>query len=274
MPPFISRFEAFDRVDSTNDVVRGWLAAGEPEVCVAVSDEQTAGRGRADRSWTAPPGVALLCTLGFRPGWLAPEQLWQLGAIVALSMAEAGEAVAALEPGTIRLKWPNDLVVESRARAGANGGVRKLAGVLGETEGVGGPEPRAVVGIGVNVAWRRADFPPEIAPAMTSLAEVAEVAEGRVVERAGLLAAFLERLEPRLESLRRGAFDGQTWAARQLTNGRPVRLELPDGRGETRLAVDVDPVSGALLVADDSAADGLRPVLVGEIRHLRLGAVL
>ena len=68
--PFISRQERFPSVGSTNDVVRAWLADGTPEVCLAVADEQTAGRGRNGRTWLAPPGAGLLCSIGFRPtGW-------------------------------------------------------------------------------------------------------------------------------------------------------------------------------------------------------------
>ena len=66
-PPFIARRERFAVVGSTNDVVREWLAGGTPEVCLAVADEQTAGRGREGRTWTAPAGGALLLSLGFRP---------------------------------------------------------------------------------------------------------------------------------------------------------------------------------------------------------------
>ena len=69
-PPFIGRHQRFAVVGSTNDVVRSWLAAGEPEVCLAVADEQTAGRGREGRTWTAPPGSALLLSRSAsdRPG--------------------------------------------------------------------------------------------------------------------------------------------------------------------------------------------------------------
>src|SRR6266540_7286473 len=70
MTAFLARCERFDRVGSTNDVVREWLAGGTPEVCLAIADEQSAGRGRALRTWTAPPGAALLVSLGFRPTWL------------------------------------------------------------------------------------------------------------------------------------------------------------------------------------------------------------
>jgi BirA family biotin operon repressor/biotin-[acetyl-CoA-carboxylase] ligase len=262
---FPSRLERFDRVGSTNDVVMGWLRDGEPEVCVAVADEQTAGRGRNGRSWTAPAGAALLCSVGFTPAWLQPDHAWRLAAVVSLAMADAGESAAGLETGTIRLKWPNDLVIEAD-------GVRKVAGVLGETEGLGTPEARAVVGIGVNAGWDRGGFPREIADDMTSLSDAARVGAG-AVDREALLEAFLAALGPRLDALRAGAFHGDEWTERQLTNGRPVRLELPDGSAETVQAIGVDAETGALFVTNPREGTR-RSVLVGEIRHLRVGGSL
>ena len=260
MTGFLARREHFARVGSTNDVVRGWLAGGTAEVCLASADEQVAGRGRAGRSWLAPPGVALLVSLGFRPSWLPPERAWQLAALASLAMAEAAEDAAGLAAGTIRLKWPNDLVVES------DGGVRKLGGVLGETEGLGGPDPRVTVGLGVNVDWRAEAFPPDLAGSMTSLWVVAG---DRAINRELVLDAFVTLLERGVSTLRAGRFDAGTWAVRQVTTGRQVRLE--QGNGATVVdAVGVDPSSGALLVEDRSAPDGIRAVHVGEIEHVRL----
>ena len=261
---FPSRLEWFERVESTNDVVAGWLRDGIPEVCIAAADEQSAGRGRSGRSWTAPPGAALLCSVGFRPTWLDPERVWRLAAIVSLAMADAAEAEAGLASGSIRLKWPNDLVIETDA-------VRKLAGVLGETDGLGTPDARAIIGIGVNAAWPRSAFPEELAPTMTSLAEAAG---GKPIDRHALLEGFTQRLESRVEALRDGRFDADDWSTRQLTNGRPVRLEQPDGRAETVLAIGVDPDTGALLANGESPEGPPRQVLVGEIRHLRIGGVV
>ena len=110
--PAFSRVERYDRIGSTNDVVRDWLAAGVPEICLAVAGEQSAGRGRNGRTWTAPAGAALLCSLGFRPTWIAPERAWRIAATVALAMSDAAEEVAGLPVGAVRLKWPNDLVIE------------------------------------------------------------------------------------------------------------------------------------------------------------------
>ncbi len=137
MTDFLTRHERFASVGSTNDVVRGWLADGAQEVCLAVSDEQTAGRGRGGRQWVGPSGAALLLSLGFRPTWLAPDQVWRLAAIVSLAMAEAAEETAGLAAGTVGLKWPNDLVIAT----GATGELRKVAGVLGETNGLGTDDP-------------------------------------------------------------------------------------------------------------------------------------
>ena len=265
---WLAREERFASVGSTNDVVAGWLREGTPEVCLAVADEQTAGRGRNGRTWTAPPGAALLCSLGFRPTYLEPAASWRLAAITSIAMADAAEAVAGLPDGTIRLKWPNDLVVE-RGTGGA-GAVRKLAGVLGETRGAGTDDPAAVIGVGVNVEWDPASFPPALAADMTSIAELAPRAG---VTAAHLLGSFTTILEPLAIALRAGAFPTDAWRSRQLTNGSVVRLERPDGTMETVRAIDVDADSGALVIESLLGERPARAITVGEIRHLRLGEV-
>ena len=258
-PPFLSRQERFDVVGSTNDVVRGWLAEGTPEVCVAVADRQTAGRGRNGRPWLAPAGAALLVSLGFRPGWLRPERVWRLAATVSLAMADAAEEVAGLPDRAIALKWPNDLYSQDQPR--------KLAGVLGETDGLGGPDPRAVIGIGVNADWPADTFPPELAGTMTSLREVAH---GHPIDLALLLDVFLSRLEVGIDALRGGRFDEAGWTARQLTTGREIELEQPGGRRRQHLALGVDAESGGLVVEDHDATSGERILHVGEVRQVRL----
>ena len=256
--PFLARQERFRVVGSTNDVVRGWLADGVPEVCLAVAAEQSAGRGREGRTWTAPAGHALLLSLGFRPTWLPPDQVWRLAAVVSLAMAEAGEFVAGLAPQAIRLKWPNDLVVE------VDGAVLKLAGVLGETDGLGTDDPRAVVGIGINADWPIDEFPPDLAPTMTSL----HVAGGRRIDAEELLAVFLASLEPRVDALHGGRFDADDWTERQLTTGHRVRLVEHGGETSLVRVIRSDPASGALVVEDPNA--GERHVYSADVLHLRL----
>ena len=261
MTHVLARQERFAVVGSTNDIVRGWLADGTPEVCLAVADEQTAGRGREGRSWIAPAGCALLLSLGFRPTWLAPDRVWRLAAVISVAMAEAAEGVAALAPGTVRLKWPNDLVIEGPD------GVAKLAGVLGETDGLGGPDPRAVIGLGVNTDWPASAFPAGLRESMTSLREASG---DRPIGDPALLAAFVARVEERIVALRDGRFDARRWSDRQITTGRAVELIAPDGAVQTVRAHDVDAGTGALVIEDAAVLGGLRQVIVGEIRHVRL----
>jgi biotin-(acetyl-CoA carboxylase) ligase len=198
-------------------------------------------------------------------------------------MADAAEDVAGLPDGTVALKWPNDLVIEvggpwapirgeltpERARAirDAPVDVRKLAGVLGETDGLGTSDPRAVVGIGVNADWPAIAFPPAL-QGIGGMTSLREVSGGRPIDRDALLEAFLTRLEVRLHLLKAGRFDAADWADRQLTNGRPVRLELPDGTVEAVTAHGVDARTGALVVEDAGGRE--RHVVTGEIGHVRL----
>jgi BirA family biotin operon repressor/biotin-[acetyl-CoA-carboxylase] ligase len=261
MTAFLARRERFDRVGSTNDVVADWLAAGTAEVCLAVAEEQTAGRGRSGRTWIGPRGAALLLSLGFRPTWLQPDRTWRLAAVVSLAMADAAEAVAGLPERAIQLKWPNDLVAETDGLP-----VRKLAGVLGETQGLGTDDPRVVLGVGMNTNWAAADFPVDLLDSMTSLREVSA---DRNVDPGNLLEAFLAGLETGIAQLRLGEFDAERWTARQITTGRTIRVERPGGSDAMR-ALGVDDATGALIVEDPGAPAGERRILVGEVTHVRL----
>jgi biotin-(acetyl-CoA carboxylase) ligase len=146
---------------------------------------------------------------------------------------------------------------------------RKLAGVLGETSGLGTDDPRAAIGLGTNTDWAAADFPAALAGSMTSLREASG---GRPIDHVALLDAFLGRLEVRIEALRAGRFDVADFVERQLTTGRDVELIAPNGAVETVRALGVDAVSGALVVEDRADPTLERHVLVGEVRHVRLAA--
>jgi BirA family biotin operon repressor/biotin-[acetyl-CoA-carboxylase] ligase len=243
--PFVARLERFGSVPSTQPIVRGWLERGTPEVAIAVADEQTAGRGRLERSWVAPPGTALLVSAGFRPRDLAARHAWRLAATASLAMLDAAEDVAGLRDGTLGLKWPNDIVAD-----GPDGLLRKVAGVLGEAALDDERVAIAVIGIGMNADWAADRFPSELASSMTSLRELSG---GRPIDRDALLDAWLARLEPRYEALGGGRFDAGGWSSRQRTTGHPVEVDGVAGRIVAD-AVGVDPETGALLVAGASGA--------------------
>lgn len=254
---FFSRVEHFASVDSTQGIVREWMESGSPEVAIAVADEQTAGRGRLDRTWQAPSGAALLLSVGFRPVNLAARHGWRLAAVISLAMLDAAEAAAGLPDATLRLKWPNDIVAERR------GEPAKVAGVLGETVTADARVDWAVIGVGVNVDWAKTDFPPELASTMTSLRELAR---GRPVDREQLLEEFLARLEPRYEALRGRTFDAAGWSARQITTGQEVEVDVGGSRLRGR-ATGVDPESGALTVESGGVRQSVDS---GEVVRCRL----
>ncbi len=206
------------RTDSTNDRARALAIAGAPHGTLVTAAEQTAGHGRQGRAWTAPAGSALLCSLVLRN----PPALLSLIAGVAVCDAVGPRA---------RVKWPNDVVVETAGsgshaaeprRTGATGGrpartdqpvapaLAKLAGILVE----GRPqEGWAVLGIGVNVATGVADLPADVRERAASLEEPPSAIEPLLAE---LLDALARRLgEPSEQVL--GA-----WRARDALLGREV----------------------------------------------------
>ncbi|HEX5451667.1 MAG TPA: biotin--[acetyl-CoA-carboxylase] ligase [Candidatus Limnocylindrales bacterium] len=264
--PFVARLERFGSVPSTQPIVRAWLAEvpdlldPRPRVAIAVADEQTEGRGRRGRSWQAPPGAALLLSVGFRPIDLPLRHAWRLAASVALAMLDAAESQG-LRDGTLRLKWPNDLVAD-----GPDGAPRKLAGVLGEVEADETGQVRsAIVGVGINADWSPNDFPTDLAASMTSLRALAR----RPVDRDALLADFLARLEPRALALSAGRFDVGGWSSRQRTNGAWVEVDVGDARLEG-LAVGVGPETGGLLIEVGGPGGPLREIDSGEVVRCRL----
>ncbi|MGI8411740.1 MAG: biotin--[acetyl-CoA-carboxylase] ligase [Solirubrobacteraceae bacterium] len=182
--------------DSTSDRARDLADRGAPHGTLVTALEQSAGRGRQGRRWTAPAGRGLLCSLVIRD----PPRL--------LSLA-AGVAVAEIVGVDARLKWPNDVLL----------GGSKVAGILVE----GRPqEGWAVLGIGVNVALRTEDFP----------AELRDQA-GTLGLGMGEVEPSLERLLRALE--RWIAVDAQTVLAgvreRDALRGRPVRWAGGNGVG-------------------------------------------
>jgi BirA family transcriptional regulator, biotin operon repressor / biotin---[acetyl-CoA-carboxylase] ligase len=228
---------------STNDEARRLARAGAPEGTLVVAEHQTAGRGRLERSWAAPPGSSLLLSLIFRPT-LAPAQVQRLTMVCGLAIVEAVEATTGLPVG---LKWPNDVVA----------GDAKLGGILAEVEHQGEAVAYAVVGMGLNVNLRPSDLPHDLAQPATSLAELL----GEPVPRLPLLQALLRAVERRMLALAAGHSPHEEWAARLVTLGRRVTVS---GAGPTfqGRAEGVSP-DGALLVR--RAGGRLETVLAGDV---------
>jgi BirA family biotin operon repressor/biotin-[acetyl-CoA-carboxylase] ligase len=205
------------RTGSTNDRARELALAGAPHGTLVTAAEQTAGRGRHGRRWSAPPASALLMSLVLR----SPPRLLPL--IAALAVCDvAGEQA--------RIKWPNDVVVARGAR------LAKLAGILAE----GRPqEGWAVLGIGLNVAVRLDELPGELRDSATTMGLERDAVEPT-------LARLLDALERRIEQPAQVTL--QAWRERDALRGRTVVWATGRGRAE---GVDGD---GRLIVALDGGA--------------------
>jgi BirA family biotin operon repressor/biotin-[acetyl-CoA-carboxylase] ligase len=201
------------RTGSTNDVAKELAARSAPAGTVVLADEQTAGRGRLGRHWSAPAGTCLLCSILFRPD-LVPTEAQSLTMLCAAAAADAVERVAGLP---VSLKWPNDLIVKSQ-------NWRKLAGILTETGVIGERVSFVVVGIGINVNVTPRELP-TLAPDATSI--LAET--GREVDRARLLAALLAGVEDRYTQLEAGESPHAEWTARLATLGQRVEAITSEG---------------------------------------------
>jgi BirA family biotin operon repressor/biotin-[acetyl-CoA-carboxylase] ligase len=215
--------------DSTNARARELALAGAPHGTLVTADEQTAGRGRSGRTWSANPGSGLLLSLLIRD---LSERHAMLPLAVAVAVCEAVPDVPC------QIKWPNDVWIDRR----------KLAGILIE----GRPqEGWAVIGIGLNVATSAEEFPDELRDSATSL-----LAAGVTIDREALLEALLHRLSAGLD-----AAYAQTlaaWRSRDALKGTEISWDSGSG---TAAGIDDE---GSLLV---DTAEGRVALGAGEV-HL------
>ncbi len=229
-----SRLEELAKQDAEQDAEHG---------TVLVSDRQTEGRGRGQRSWHSPPGLNLYFSVLLRPDWpVGAARPVSLAAGVALA-----EALQPLLPGAPALKWPNDLLYEDR----------KLAGILVEASLHRESIRHMIVGIGINVNERQ--FP----DALADLAGSLSLAAGKTFDRGEVLAMVLVRLEHWFDSLDR---DGAAptiarWQAYATWIGQPVCVRNGEtGVRGTALGLDA---RGSLIVRDEQGRQ--QTVLSGDL---------
>lgn len=240
----VTRVEWHERCSSTNAIAGAAAEAGMPAGLLVLADEQTAGRGRHGRTWSAPPATSLLMTLLLRPQ-VAPAATTLVPLLAGMVLAET--VSRHLPESAVTVKWPNDLLADGR----------KAAGVLAEARG-----DAVVLGLGVNIDWRGIDRPPELADA-TSIAEAA----GHDVDRWRVLAGFIGMLSQRYDywqQMPTAFLDGyRQWSS---TIGRQVRVHRLDG---TQVDGEVTGIGddGALLLRTASGAS--LSVNEGDVEHLR-----
>jgi len=242
------------RTGSTNADLLAAARAGAPVGTVLIAEEQTAGRGRLDRSWHSRAGAALTFSVLLRPAGVAPASRGWLPLLTGVAVASALQTATGID---VSLKWPNDVL----AAAAVPGRTGKLAGILAELAG-----DAIVMGVGLNVSAAQDELPSGQATSLW-LQGVSEP------DRQAILIAILRKLEHWYlrwaEGSQPGDAAGSGLRAEYLrccsTLGRDVRAELPGGAVLTGRACDVDSV-GRLLV---SADDGVHAVSAGDVVHVR-----
>ncbi len=245
---FGKRVYHFFRTDSTNRVAMELGYAGEPEGAVVLAEEQTAGRGRAGRSWHSERGAGLYVTLLLRPK-LSPAQAPLLTMLAGLS---AHTALLAQTGLAAELKWPNDLLLNNK----------KLGGILTEMHA----EPSAVrfivVGMGINVNQER--FPAELSATATSLRKET----GRLHSRLEFLVKLLTQFEI---DYNRFLQEGASYVVERFelvssfASGRRVRVDT----GTESYLGTTDGLSpeGLLIVKKDGGASAT--VIAGDVTEVR-----
>jgi BirA family biotin operon repressor/biotin-[acetyl-CoA-carboxylase] ligase len=222
------RVAVWNRVTSTNDLAAHAASSTSNEGLVVLAEEQSAGRGRRGRTWTAPPRSSILLSALLFPTGLLAEPAW-LTALGAVAVAEVVSDWTGLEAA---IKWPNDVRV----------GGRKVAGILVERGG------GAVIGIGLNANLTPDDFPDDLRASATSLRALL----GDPVDRSELARDLIRRLDAhydRSERLGAGALN-DPWRDRSEHLGRSVRVSTPSGTALGRLD-DLDLRDGLRLTAAD-----------------------
>lgn len=223
--------EHFERIDSTNTRARELAAEGAEHGTIVTAAEQTAGRGRQGRVWTAPPGKALLYSAVVRP---LEERHLMLPLAVPLAVCEAAEELAGnpahrSEETDFRcgVKWPNDVLVDGR----------KLAGILVEARPQDG---WAVVGVGLNLTISADEFPPDLQNKAVSISSSDERGQGGPRRSnsgeapAGPSLTPLTAAEALNRHLERWVEAGpdrvlETWRERDALKGREVAWDVGSG---------------------------------------------
>lgn len=248
------RLQVTESTGSTNaDVVAAASASPDewPHLSVLLTTDQRAGRGRLDRTWTAPAGTALAVSTLVRVPSL-PN--FSRGWIPLIAGAAMTRAVAAQVRGTMHtagLKWPNDVLIDGR----------KICGILAEV--VAGQPDAVVVGAGVNTRMEIVDLPVDTATSFTAL--------GLVCDEDQLLADYLRALDEQLTALAEAHGSAGISGVRAeiealcTTLGRDVVVSLPDGTKLTGPAQRIDE-DGRLVVASGGVETA---VSAGDVVHVR-----
>jgi BirA family biotin operon repressor/biotin-[acetyl-CoA-carboxylase] ligase len=251
------RIELFEQLASTNVEAVALGRAGASHGTVVIADRQTAGRGRLARSWFSPAGANIYASIVARPPTLHRTSEWLswLPLIAALAAAEAIESIVSVH---VALKWPNDLLLSDQ----------KVGGILCENVHLSPSESFQVIGVGINVNLKLADFPLDLRQSATSL----QALTGMAVDRNRLIAQFLSEMEGCLTELTERGTEmlAMAYQRRSSTIGGKVRAILADGKELTGYAASITADGSLRLMPEAGRSAGQSIDLrAADIVHLR-----
>ncbi|OPX22220.1 MAG: biotin--[acetyl-CoA-carboxylase] ligase [Planctomycetales bacterium 4484_113] len=227
---------------STNNLVRDFVLGGQaPPIVIAVTAEQTGGRGRRGRVWFQQPGKDIACSLGFQLAHFGYALTTRYPLVAGVLIAHAVESICRMR---LNLKWPNDLMLHGK----------KTGGIL-----VVSSRGYLITGIGINVNSHPEQFPREVAQRATSLSHEA----ARELPLSELIVAMVREFLAFFKD--GGAAEASLmdeWVERSITLGRRVKLSLVEGIRELN-ALDINRETGELICEDDEG--NLMSVSLGEV---------
>jgi len=233
----LRRIEIYQSINSTQDAMRRLIKSYGPAAdrAVTVADEQTAGRGRLGRSWLSPAGAGVMLSWAVKDDNAHPMSADGLMLVAAVAVARTIERVTTPRSLEVRIKWPNDILIDDK----------KLAGILVERVVENGAS-FSIVGIGINVHLRPeqiADDLPDAEQTTTSLAM-----SGHHVDRLLVLAQTIRELDASLDDLPIETIVEQ-WRARSHIMHQRIRLQT-NGSTIVGCVVDIDPFEGLVVRTD------------------------
>jgi BirA family biotin operon repressor/biotin-[acetyl-CoA-carboxylase] ligase len=253
----VSEVRYYPHTGSTNTDAIRWAEEGAPDASLVFADEQTAGRGRADRTWTTPPGTALAFSLIFRP---TKNEITSLGRWTGLGALAVHAALQGQYGLPALIKWPNDVLVRGR----------KLCGILAEAQWNGSNLTAVILGIGINVA--SSSVSEEVLPSASLRFPATSVESelGGEVDRLALFGAVVTSLFIWRKRLPSDDFL-QAWESALAYKGEWVRVVAQNPAEEAR----GQPIEGQLiglapdgsLRLQDEAGHEIN-IMVGELRPI------
>ena len=251
---FGRRLRILPEVSSTNTYAQGLAESGNAHGTVIVAEQQTAGRGRLNRTWFSPPGLNLYTSVILLPARSVRNMSW-IPLIAGLALTETVHHVCGLKA---TLKWPNDILLNDK----------KFGGILCEGNSQGPSKQVVVVGIGLNVNMSETDFPEDLHDQSTSL----RIHTGTAVNRNTLLAQLLNALEAWYTRLTLGHLGPvrEAYTAQCGTLNRELLVHLTNGEEFTAVghAIGED---GSLHVSLQNAPDTpIRIIQSGEVTHMKI----